>query len=187
MSPYLLPFHITIFTLVLIILLNPKFSNCQFQFSFYPLRYFLLGYLYSLLRGFLSLVSIIYPSSLIFSASSSLLLSCFIVCFQSFLFVHISHPPIPYSHVRIICIVFATSLIFHYHHSFTIFPFSESFFIRIILPLFFPSDISATIFFPLLPFEHTLPSPSPLPPSSCHLLQAAPHQPHVCTIAYRRV
>jgi hypothetical protein len=122
----ILSLHITIFTFVPIILFIPMFSNCQFQFSSYPLQYFLLGYRYSLLHGFLSLTSTIYLSSLIFSASSCLLLSCFIVCFESLIFVRVSHPPIPYSHVRITCLVLATSLIFHY--SFTIFSFFRIFF-----------------------------------------------------------
>ena len=52
--------------LVLIILLFSTFSNCQFAFSFYPLRYFILRYVYSLLHGFLSLSSAIHSSSLIF-------------------------------------------------------------------------------------------------------------------------
>lgn len=92
-----------------------------------------------------------------------------------------------FSNCSYYCLFFATSLIFHYHPSFTIFIFSEYFFIRITLPLFFPSDISATIFFPLFPFVHTFPYPSPLPLSSYHLLQAVPHQLHLCTIEHRRV
>lgn len=188
LSSYLLPFQITIFTLVLIILLIPVFqlsvpifllSSSVFP-SWIPLFYssrFSLPCLHNL-SFFLNLFCFFLSFTFVFH--SLLLIFPFRSYFSS------SHSLFPRSYylpsLRNLTYLSLSSIFYHFSF-FRIF----FFFIRIILPRFFPCDTSATIFFPLFPFEQTFTSPSPLLPSSCHPLQAVPHQPHVCTIEYRRV